>query len=50
MNWIYGIGLVVILCLAALGVYLGWAAYHEKGKAIVADAKKEVKDEVNKVL
>jgi len=49
MNWIYGIGLAVIVCVAALGVYLGWAAYHEKGKEIVKDVKKDVKDIVDNI-
>jgi len=49
MSWIYGIVIVVIACLAALGVYLGWAAYHEKGKAIVKDVKEDVKDVIEDV-
>ena len=49
MNTMLWTGVIIILALAGLGVYLGWAAYHEKGKKIVADAKQEIKDTVNKI-
>ena len=39
MNMILWCGTIVILALAGLGVYLGWAAYHEKGKGIVKEVK-----------